>query len=111
MSLLGDWTKTPGRPAGRAPPPPALAARPDRGRDKVPLLYLLALSGGSDHPADRLVGIDGDDLDLTEELGTGLHPVEIKLVAGDQTVIRADRHLDRLVLVVYPGDFALYRGR
>src|SRR3954454_1819329 len=97
-SLLGVWTKTPGRPAGRAaarPPPPPLAARPDRGRDNVSLLYLLALDGRADHTADGLVGIDGDDLDLAKELGPGLDPVKEELMAGDEPVVGTDRHLDR----------------
>src|SRR6185437_13960438 len=112
MSLLGVWTKTPGRPAGRLPlpPPPPLAARPDRGRDNVTLLYLLALDGRTDHAAGRLVGIDGDDLDLAEELGTRLHPVEEQLMTGDEAVVRADRDLDRAVLVVDPRDLALHGG-
>src|SRR5947209_16312128 len=109
MSLLGVWTKTPGRAAGRAPPP--LAGRADRRRDNVPLLYLLALGRRADHPADGLVGIDGDDLDLAEEFGPGLHPVEEQLVAGDQPVIRADRDLDRPVLGIDAGDFSMHGGR
>src|SRR3954470_13988384 len=114
MSLLGVWTKTPGRPAARLPPPPPpppLAARPDRGRDNVPLLYLLAVDGRADHAADGLVGIDGDDLDLAEELGPGTDPVEEQLVAGHQAIVRAERDLDRPVLGVDPGDLAVHRRR
>src|SRR5262245_39117259 len=59
MSLRGVWTKMPGRlaeeprpPTARVAPVPvpvALAARPERRRDKVALLYLLALDGRADH--------------------------------------------------------------
>src|SRR3954451_9660900 len=111
MSLWGDWTKTPGRPAGRLPPPPPLAARPDRGRDNVPLLYFFAVDGRADHAADGLVGIDGDDPDFAEEFGLGLDPVEEQLMAGDQAVVRADRDLDRSVVGLHPGDLPLHAGR
>src|SRR5947209_96482 len=109
MSLLGVWTKTPGRAAGRPPPP--LAGRADRGRDNVPLLYPLTLVGRANHATGSLVGIDADDLDLAEVFRPGFHPVEVELVAGHQAIIRADRDLDRLVLSVDPGDFTTYGRR
>src|SRR3954470_20241470 len=111
MSALGVWTKTPGRAAARPPLLPPLAARPDRGRDNVPLLYLFAVDGRADHATDGLIGIDGDDLDLAEEFGLGLDPVEEQLMAGDQAVVRADRRLDRPVIGLHTGDFALHAGR
>src|SRR5947208_2806591 len=108
MSLWGVWTKTPGRPAGRPPP---LACRADRGRDNVPLLYSHVVDGRADHLADRLVGINFDDLDLAQEYGPGCLPEEEQLVAGHQAVIRADRDLDRPVQGIDPGDFAVHGRR
>ena len=67
MSLLGDWTKTPGRrpaeatvddrPDGDA----ALEPRLDGRRDNVTLLYLLALVSIADHLQDGLVRFNRDD--------------------------------------------------
>jgi hypothetical protein len=66
MSLLGDWTKTPGRrpdatvedrPDGDA----ALEPRLDGRRDNVALLYLLALVCVADYLQDRLVRLNRDD--------------------------------------------------
>src|SRR4051812_30798594 len=110
MSLLGVWTKTPpARAAGGLPPP--LAARPDRGRDKVPPLYLLALVGRADNLTDGLVGIDAEDLDLAEEFRSGTLAEQVELVPGDQAIIRADGDLDHPVLTVDPGHLAPHRGR
>src|SRR5579875_2589865 len=98
MSLLGAWTKTPGRrgAAARVAVEP-LEPRVDGRRDNVALLNLLALDGTSLDPHDRLVGVDGDDLRPPQVLGAGLGAVDEQLVAVDQTVIGADADLEPLV--------------
>src|SRR4051794_34113059 len=117
MSLRGAWTKTPGRPpAARAPAARGIAAgglapRPNRGRDNVALLQLLAVDGSADHPAHRLVGIGGNDGDLPEILGARLGPEDVQLVTGKQAVVRTDCDLDPLVQPVDPRDFPLDGGR
>src|SRR5262245_46157043 len=100
MSLLGAWTKTPGRRGAAAAPRVAVAAlepRDDGRRDNVTLLYLLALDGISQDPHDGLVGIHGDDLPLAQVLGAGRGAVEEQLVADDQSVVGADADLQPLV--------------
>src|SRR5271170_5062312 len=67
MSLLGDWTNTPGRrPAAatvddRPDGDAALEPRLDGRRDNVALLYLLALVSIADDLQDRLVRFNRDD--------------------------------------------------
>src|SRR5262245_22538071 len=104
MSLRGVWTKMPGRPPAPRPvevprPPtdrlgplvePFLASRPGRRRDNVALLYSLALEGVADHLGDGLVGVDGDDLNFSQVLGTWRGPEDVQLVPDDEAVIRAD---------------------
>src|SRR3954447_8811757 len=111
MSLLGAWTRTPGRrpAAGRAAAgraagvaAGALAPRFDRRRDNVPLLYLLALVGVSVYPAHGLVGIDGDDRDFADIFGPRLLPEHVELVAGKDAVTRPDRDLAPTVRRVDP---------
>ena len=77
MSLLGAWTRTPGRRGAAARVVvEALEPRPDGRRDNVALLYLLALKGVANHPPHGLVGLDRDDLDFPQVFGAGFRPVD-----------------------------------
>src|SRR5437868_7941608 len=112
MSLLGDWTRTPGRRGAAARVVvDALEPRDDGRRDNVALLYLLALEGVADHARHGLVGIDRDDPDLTQVFGAGAGAVERQLVTHDQAVVGADGHLDAAVGGVDPLDLPRDRRR
>src|SRR4051812_29823098 len=93
MSLLGVWTKTPGRAPAR---PAGALLRPERGRDIVALLNLLAVDGVADDGGDRLVGVDDGDLDLAEVFGHRLGPEEVELHADEDPVVGTDGDLHRL---------------
>src|ERR1700747_3006898 len=85
MSLLGAWTKTPGRRwAGARVGAEPLKPREEGRRDNVALLNLLALDGIAHDPHDGLIGVHGDDLPPAQVLGAGLGAGEEQLVTDDQ---------------------------
>src|ERR1700728_811566 len=99
MSLLGDWTKTPGRrpAAGAERPEAALELRLDGRRDNVALLYFLALVCVADHLGDGLVGISRDNRDFCNVLGTRLEAVDVQHMAHDEAVVGTDRQFEHPV--------------
>src|SRR5262249_2051946 len=86
--------------------------RPESGRDNVALLYLLALDGLADHLANGSVRIDVPDDHFADVFGSGLGAIDVDLVTGYQSIVRAaGQHRQPILLVLSNLSFNARRTR
>ena len=106
ISLLGDWTRTPGRRGvtARVVADEGLEPRPNRRRDNVALLYLLALEGLTDYACHRLVGLNVENDDLPQILRAGFGVVNKQFVPRNEPIVRPDRDLEAILGRIEPLD-------